>query len=78
MSEAKRTYSEFEFYSPILDSRCLRISVGDGQTGEFFAIIPVPAMGRSLREARDRALNAIESAMDLGLLPGEVKVGDVI
>jgi hypothetical protein len=68
------TFSEFRFYSPLFDAVCLRISVSDGHTGEFFAIVPDPGIGRSLREARDRALNAIESAMESGILPGEVKV----
>ena len=69
-------YSEFSFYSPIYDAECFRISVSDGRTGEFFAIIKNPGLGRSLREARARALNAIEAAIEAGLNPGEVEVND--
>lgn len=68
-----RVYSEFSFYSPMLDSDCIRISVSDGRTGEFFSIIPNPGYGKSLLKARDAALAKIESAMDSGLEPGEVK-----
>jgi hypothetical protein len=68
------SYSEFEFYSPILDSVCLRVSVSDGHIGEFFAIVPKPSQGSSLRELRNRVLNAIEAAMEANLLPGEVKI----
>lgn len=69
-----RVYSTYEFYSPILDSAAVRISVPDGRGGEFFAIVSRPAPGKSWREVRDRALNAIESAMESGLDPGEVEV----
>ena len=68
-----RVYSEFSFYSPLLDSDCFRISVSDGRTGEFFSIIPNPGYGRSLLKAREAALMKIESAIDSGLEPGEVK-----
>jgi hypothetical protein len=76
MSEIKsRSYSEFSFYSPVLDSECLRISVSDGRTGEYFAIVPKPSQGKSLSKAREDALNAIEAYMDSGYPPGEVKIG---
>lgn len=67
-------YSEFAFYSPILDSEALRISSADDKGSEFFAIVPKPGMGKSLRIVREAALAAIESAMESGLNPGEVKV----
>lgn len=69
-----KSYSEFAFYSPILDANCLRISVSDGKTGEFFAIVPKPELGKSLSKVREAALNMIESYIDAGYLPGEVKV----
>lgn len=75
MSELKSSrYSEFSFYSIVLDSDCLRISVSDGRTGEYFAIVPKPSSGKSLAKARELALNAIEAHIDAGLLPGEIKV----
>lgn len=65
-------YSEFNFYSPILDSDALRISSSDSQGGEFFVIVAKPATGRSVRELREKSLRAIESAIESGLDPGEV------
>ena len=67
-------YSEFSFYSPMLDSTCIRISVADSQGSEFFTIIPSVSPGRGLREAREKALAAIESAIESGLTPGEVNI----
>lgn len=67
-------YSELSCYSPEFDSMCLRISVSDGHGGEFFCILPIPALGRSLRDARARALSTIEAAMESGMYPGEVEI----
>ena len=69
-------YSEFTFYSPMLDSQAMRISVSDGKTGEYFAIVPV-VTGKAFRNLRMTALNAIESAIDSGLYPGQVPVPGV-
>lgn len=68
------TYSEFEFYSPMLDCQCTRISVSDGRTGEYFVIMPNPGYGKSLRLQRSKALSAIEAAIDANLIPGEIQV----
>jgi hypothetical protein len=75
MSEIKKsTFSEYSFYSILLDSDALRISVSDGRTGEYFAIVPKPSSGKSLSKVRETTLNAIEAYMDAGYPPGEVKV----
>jgi len=70
----KLTYSEFSFYSPILDSQALRISVSDGRNGEYFAVISKPPIGKSLREAREKALSSIEAVIEAGFPPCEVLV----
>jgi hypothetical protein len=66
-------YSEYRFYSPLLDSEAIRISVSDGRTGEYFMIIS-NVDGKAYRESRDRAVAAIERAIELGLDPGEVRI----
>jgi predicted RNase H-like HicB family nuclease len=68
------TYSEFSFYSIFHDCDCIRLSVSDGKTGEYFVIVPDPGYGKSLRKAREKALSAIEAAIDADLPPGEIKV----
>lgn len=70
-----KVYSEFRFYSPIYDSECIRLSVPDANGHEFFAIVPDPGLGKSLRDLRDKALDAIEAAIDAGLSPGQVRLG---
>lgn len=69
-----RTYSEFSFYSPLLDRQAIRLSMSDDFGGEHFAIVPLPETGKSLRELRDRVLMAIESSIDSGLAPGQIPV----
>lgn len=66
------TYSEFRFYSPLLDSEAARISVADEQGQEYFVVIPAEVSGKAYRAARDEALDLIEHAMLVGLEPGEV------
>lgn len=69
------TYSEMFFYSPMLDSEAVRISMWNEAGGEFFQIIPLMS-GRVYRERRSQALSYIEEAIRLGLQPGEVKTSD--
>lgn len=69
-----KIFSEFEFYSPMLDAQAVRLSVPDGCGGEYYAIVAKPAAGKSFRELRERALSAIQAAIDSGLDPGEVEV----
>lgn len=66
-------YREFRFYDGMQDRDAVRLSVGDGQTGEFYMILP-RERGRRWRERRDEALGYIEQAMQEGCEPGEVVV----
>lgn len=66
-------YSEFKFWSAMLGCDASRISMCNDRFGEFYMIIPDEG-GRKYKEARDHALEAIESAISLGLDPGEVIV----
>lgn len=67
-------YREFFFYSPFLDSEACRLSVYDARGSEFFMIVPVED-GKAWRPARKQALEDIETAIEAGLQPGEVRVG---
>lgn len=64
-------YSEFRFWSPILDADAVRLSMSGTKGGEFFVIIRADD-GKKYRERRDRALGLIQQAIDEGLEPGEV------
>lgn len=63
------TYAEFFFYSPILDTDAVRISMWAPNGGEFFRILPV---GKKYRDRRNEAIELIETAIRQGLEPGEV------
>jgi predicted RNase H-like HicB family nuclease len=67
------TYSEFRFYSPLLDSDAARVSMTNSRNEEFFMIVPY-ASAVSFRAKRDEALEAIEEAITLGLDAGEVRI----
>ena len=64
-------FSEFRFYSPILDAEAIRISMVNARNAEFFMIIKADD-GRRYREKRDEALSMIEEAIEAGLEPGQV------
>lgn len=64
-------YSEFRFWSPVLDAEAVRISMQGGQGTEYFMIIKADD-GRRYREKRDEALSMIEEAIEAGLEPGQV------
>lgn len=65
-------YSEFRFYSPIMDAEAIRISMpGKRPNSEFFRIIRADD-GRRYRERRDEALTLIQMAIEGGYEPGEV------
>lgn len=77
-------YREFRYWSPLLGGEAVRLSVtggeeaaifhGAGAAGaEYFAIIEASS-GRSMREARERAFEAIDRAIRRGDAPGEVRV----
>jgi hypothetical protein len=65
-------FSEYEYYSPILDAEVCRISIPDDNGQEFFAIVPTD--GKGYRERRDKAIDTLLEAMRLGLTPGQVLV----
>lgn len=65
-------FTEFRFYSPVMDCEAVRLSMPGNIPGqEYFRIIPA-ADGRRYRERRDEALAMIELAIRSGLEPGEV------
>lgn len=64
-------FSEFRFWSPMLDAEAIRISMPGPLGVEFFRIVRAED-GRRYRERRDDTLNLIQSAIDAGLEPGEV------
>ncbi len=66
-------FHEFSFWSPVLGSQALRISMADDHGAEHFVIVPVEP-GRKLREARIQALGALSTNITAGRPPGEVKV----
>ena len=73
MNAAPMTFTEFRFYSPVLDINAVRLSCFDEHGGEYFMIIPdgSTAPGGYLKR-RHEALNRISEAVLLGLDPGEV------
>lgn len=66
-------YREFRFFSPDLDSEAVRLSMANEAGQEYYAIVP-SSSGRSWRQCRDEALDAIEMAIAAGDPPGEVVV----
>jgi hypothetical protein len=69
------TYSEFRFWSPMMNCEAARLSMWDKNGGEFFVHVPTDE-GRRWRERRNRALDVIQQAITDGLQPGEVIVGN--
>ena len=65
-------WSEIRFYCPFRDANMTRIYAFDAKGGEFWQAIPTAPGGRARREARERALDAIEMAIEQGCEPGEV------
>lgn len=66
-------YTEYRFWSPMLGTDAARLSMGDGKGGEFFMVIPCEG-GKAYRASRAAALEAISTAISLGLDPGEVRL----
>ena len=50
-----------------------RISMTDDRGGEFFVHISAETRGRAFRDEKDRAIEAIMTAIEAGLEPGEVR-----
>lgn len=65
-------FTEYEYYSPILDDDVCRISVADEHGQEFFAIVGVN--GKGYRQRRDEAIDVILQAIQQGCAPGQVIV----
>lgn len=66
-------FNEFRQYSPIHDCEVVRISVPDEHNREFFMFVKDNGTAREFRESRDTALEAIVTAIQSGLEPGEVR-----
>lgn len=66
-------YSEFRYYSPISDRDMVRLSMTDKHNREFYMAIPENE-GKRYRERRDEALMHIQTAIEAGLQPGQVRV----
>lgn len=65
-------FSEYEYYSPMLDADVCRISIPNDDGQEFFAIVRTE--GRGYRDRRDKAIDSILAAMQQGCAPGQVVV----
>lgn len=65
-------FREHRFWSPLFGCDAARLSMVDDRGSEFFRVVPVVS-GKGWREARDAALDEIESAIMRGEEPGEVR-----
>lgn len=66
----RHCYSEYRLYSVIKDAVVSRISIADARGGEFW--MEIPGEGKGYREARAKALEDIQEAIEKGLPPGQV------
>ena len=64
-------YQEIRFYSPTIGAPVTRLSMADERGREYFSTIPRNVSGKTYRDNKERALNAIMDAMT-GHEPGEV------
>lgn len=67
-------YQQLRFYNPFTDAMSIRFSIADARGDEYFAVVPVGPAGQLRTEARERALDALEMALERGEGPGEVRV----
>ena len=67
-------YHEYRHYSPLTDSEMVRVSMVGRQNQEYFSIIAAEPSGKAYRERRDKALDALEEAIDRGDPPGHYEV----
>lgn len=65
------SYAQFRYWSPMHGSEVLRISMADERGREYWHVIPAEN-GRRLRERREAAVEAIMTAIEQKLEPGEV------
>lgn len=64
--------SQFSYWSPTHGTEVTRISAADDRGQEYHTFIP-STEGASARRLREKARDALEQAMKLGLQPGEVR-----
>lgn len=64
------TYAEFDFWSPTLGAEAARLSMVNEAGEEFYAIVE-RSEGREWRQRKDRALEALTTAIDAGMEPGQ-------
>jgi hypothetical protein len=64
-------YTEFTAYSPLTDCNMVRISTTNADHEEVFALVP-ELEGKAWRTLKKRALEALEQAVDLGMV-GEIR-----
>lgn len=73
-------YQQLRFYDPFTDAMSIRFSIVDERGSEYFAVVPVGPAGSLRTAARERALEALEMAVErdrddpTGAQPGEVRV----
>jgi len=71
-----RYYSQFRFWSPIMNEDAVRLSMCNDRQQEYFSIVAWDK-GRRWRDRRAAYLEAVETAIDMKLEPGEVIADDV-
>lgn len=60
------------FWSPTLGSDAARVSMFDAHGREFYMIVPDEG-GQAWRDRRDTCVEALATAIDMNLDPGEVR-----
>lgn len=68
-------YHEFRAYSTLHDCDMVRLSMFDQRGAEYFSMIPAVARVR-YRERRNRAIEAIDYAIEQKMEPGMVITSD--
>ena len=66
------TLSEFTYWSASHGAEVVRLSTADAFGQEYYTFLP-STMGATGRRLREKARDALEQAIDLGLSPGEVR-----
>ena len=67
------TYNEFKFWSPLLGADAARLSMADEAGSEYWMIVPNNG-GKAYRDKKLSALDAISTAIQIGLEPGRVTI----
>lgn len=66
-------FQVWRFWSPMTGGMAARVSMPGPDGREYWMQIN-HVEGRAYREARDRAVEAIETAIEAKLVPGEVRI----